>query len=95
MHTEYVPRSQARRILDLAGTKFFSVVFVTKDKRIRKMNARSKVSKYVKGTGMGYDPEEYGLKTTFDVQKQAYRHINLNTIAEAKINGKRYVFVDV
>lgn len=93
--TQYVPRSEARRILDSAGTRFFSCVFVKKDKTIRKMICRSGVRKYVKGVGMSYKPEDYNLKTIFDVQKHAYRHINLNTIAEAKIRGKRYVFVDL
>lgn len=93
--TIYTPRSEARQVLESAGTKFFSVVFVTKDKRIRKMNARFGVRKNLKGVGMAYNPEDYNLKTTFDLQKKAYRHINLNTISEAKIGGKRYVFVDL
>jgi hypothetical protein len=71
------------------GGKIFTVEFTKKDRTKRKMNARLSVSKFVKGTG-----RSNGLSTpcikVFDMQKHAYRQVNLNTVSSIKANGQSF-----
>lgn len=60
--------------------KIFSVEFIKKDGELRKMNARIGVSKGVNGKGLKYDPFERGYLVVFDMGKDSFRTINLNTI---------------
>ena len=60
--------------------KIASCEFITKDGSLRKMVFRTKVTKGVTGEGMKYNPADYGLRTVFDMQKNAFRHVNLNTL---------------
>jgi hypothetical protein len=69
--------------------KIFTVEFIKKDKSKRKMNARISVTKYVKGTG-----KPNGLSTScikvFDMQKHAYRQVNLETVSSIVAGGITY-----
>ena len=38
--------------------------------------------------GLNYDPVEKGLLPVYDVQKQGYRMINLNSIVEIRAKGQ-------
>lgn len=60
--------------------KIFSVEFIKKDGKLRKMNARIGVGKGVNGKGLKYDPFEKGYLIAFDMGKDSFRTINLNTI---------------
>jgi len=66
--------------------KCFTVEFTKKDGTERKMNCRMGVKKYLKGTGMNYNPVEKGLLTVFDMQKGQYRCIPLDRVKKARIN---------
>ena len=74
--------------------KIASCEFITKPNkefpngRLRKMVFRTKVTKGVTGEGMKYDPNKLGLRTVFDMQKKAFRHINLNTLQWITAHGK-------
>ena len=95
MTTQIIRRSEARRILQESGGRFFSTTFIkrTTDEP-RHMVCLLGVKKYVKGVGMAFDPEDYNLMTVFDIQKRDYRMICLDEILEAKVNGQRYLFRD-
>ena len=67
--------------------KIASCEFITKDGRLRKMVFRTKVTKGVTGEGMKYDPAKLGLRTVFDMQKGAFRHINLETVNTITAKG--------
>lgn len=69
--------------------KIFSVTFVKKDGTIRKMTARLGVKKDIKGVGLSFDPTAKQLVVVFDMQKRAYRMINLQTIIQFKHESKR------
>lgn len=69
--------------------KIFTVEFTKQDKTKRVMNARLSVKKYVKGTGHPSGLHTPSIKV-FDMQKQAYRHINLETVTSIKSGGKKY-----
>jgi len=84
-----------KSIRDLVGTKMFSVKFTKKDGTKRTMLCRLKTpvwkgEKRVNGVGMSYDPKNYNLLTVFDVNKEGYRMVNLNTLEELKFKGITY-----
>jgi hypothetical protein len=74
------------------GNKIFSVEFIKKDGTLREMVCRFGVTKHLKGGEMNHDPQELGHLIVFDMQKEAYRTINFNTIQCIKFEGKQYVF---
>jgi hypothetical protein len=81
-----------KKVISLLGDKIFTVTFVKKDGTIRVMNARRGVKKGVKGVGMSYDPYSKNLIPVFDMQKDAFRMINAETILEIKADKKVYSF---
>ena len=86
-------RINRKKLLELIRenkSNIFSVVFLKKDGTIRRMICRLGVKKYVNGKGLKYDPIERGLLGVFDMQKEAYRMVNLNTISNIKMKGVEY-----
>ena len=67
--------------------RIFRAVFVKKDGTERTMVGRTRVHKGVNGTGMSYDPESRGLMPVFDMQKDAWRMVNTNTMTSLKCGG--------
>lgn len=87
--TRIIKRVRLEGYIRRLNGKIFTVNFIKKDKTKRKMNARTSVTKYVKGTG-----KPNGLSTScikvFDMQKHAYRQINLATVTSIKAEGITY-----
>ena len=54
------------------------------------MVCRKGVSKYVKGVGLNFKPEERDLIGVFDMHKKAYRFINIKTLEQIKVKGRTY-----
>lgn len=71
----------------------FSATFVKKDGEVRTMNCRRKVTKGVTGKGMKFKPSDKNLLVVYDMHKQGFRMINLETLIEAKVNGLTYKFI--
>jgi len=67
---------------------FFSAEFIKKDGSVRTIRARSGVKKYLKPNAKPrtYNPTELGYITIFDLDKEDYRLINLQTLT--KVNRK-------
>jgi hypothetical protein len=77
---------------EIAGDgKIASADFIKKDGSLRKMVFRTKVTKGVTGEGMKYNPSDYGLRTVYDMQKGAFRHINLETVISIRAKGEYHV----
>ena len=70
---------------------FFRACFVKKDGTIREITARFGVKKYLKGGELSYSPEDRGYIVVFDVEKKAYRTINLEKLIYLKYNNKEMV----
>ena len=88
-----INRSEIEQMIsNLANGTIYSVSFIKKDGTIRIMNARRGVKKGVKGVGMSYNPTEKDLVVVFDMQKEAFRMINAETILEIKAEKKVYTF---
>lgn len=69
--------------------RIFSVKFVKRtNNEIRTMNCRLGVTKHLKGGEQGYDPKDHNLITVWDLQKKAYRSINLETVFA--LNSKHF-----
>jgi hypothetical protein len=77
------------KIIDTKG-KIFTAEFVKKDGEFRTMNCRLGVMKDINGKGMSYKPLQRLLLPVFDMQKNEYRMINLNTMYSLKIGGVNY-----
>ena len=71
----------------------FSVVFLKKDGSIRKMQCRFGVKKHLKGGKLAFNPLEKNLLVVFDMQKEAYRMINLETLMTINMKGTEYEVV--
>lgn len=80
-------KEQAVALIKATKGKVFTVVFTKKDGTTRVMNARLGVKAYLRGGELPYDPTEKGLIPVFDMQKQDYRMVNINTIRELKVSG--------
>jgi hypothetical protein len=77
-----------KQVKKLVGNTFFSATFVKKDGTLRKMHCRCGVKKGLKGVGKNYNDVDYNLLTVYDIKKQGYRTINLNTLKELRAKGK-------
>ena len=73
--------------------RIFSATFEKKDGSIRIINCRLKVQKGITGKGLKFSPTEKSLIVVYDMHKQDYRMINLNTLIEAQVNGQIYKFI--
>ena len=69
--------------------RFVSVTFIKKDGTERSMLCRLGVTKHLKGGESKLNADQY--LTVFDVQKEAYRAINKDTILSVKLAGTTYV----
>lgn len=80
----------------LYGTKgkIFTLEFTKKDGSVRRMNCRVGVHKHLRGGEKSWKEQDFpNLVTVFDMQKKAYRNINLDTAREM-VCGDRYTIVD-
>ena len=67
---------------------FFRACFLKKDGTVREMPARFGVKKHLKGGELGYNPEALNYIIVFDVEKEAYRTINMDKLIFLRYNGK-------
>jgi len=79
-------------IKELAGERIFSVDFIKKNGEARTMVCRLGVKSHLRGGELPFCPVEKGTLPVFDMQKQAYRMINLDTVTELRANGQVYRF---
>jgi hypothetical protein len=88
---ETINHEQAKKVIKDTKGKFFTVTFIKRtDGTTRVMNARLGVKAYLKGGELPYNPEPKGLIPVFDIQKRAYRMINLDTVVNLKVGNKEY-----
>lgn len=81
---------EAVKVIKNSRGKFARATFRKKDGEIRHMNFRLGVRKGVTGQGMAYNPEDRGLITVYDVQKRAYRMINVEGLIEVRAAGQTW-----
>ena len=81
-------------LLEKNKSNIFSVVFLKKDGTLRKMLCRFGVKKHLKGGKLKFSPIERSVLVVFDMQKEAYRMINLETISNINMKGEDYYVED-
>ena len=84
---------RAKKVIDSTKGRIFTATFIKKDGQKRTLNCRTGVRKFTKGgvSSSGHIPE---LVTVFDIQKQDYRNINLESIIEIRFGGETFNFND-
>jgi hypothetical protein len=83
-----------RALIATSKGAFVGVEFIKRTTgELRKMNCRLGVQKNLTGAGMGYDPIKKNLMTVWDVQKNGYRMINLESVQAVRVNGVRFSVV--
>jgi hypothetical protein len=76
-----------RELRELVGERnIFAVEFIKKDGSLRVMNCRLGVKKHLRGGELPYNASEKNLLPVFDMDKGAYRIINVSTIQEVRYN---------
>ena len=89
------PKTQPTPTLDireLAGGSIFYVEFIKRSTgELRKMRCRLGVEKNLTGKGMNYDPAKHDLLCVYDLDKEAYRMIALESIQRITIRGETFV----
>ena len=90
MKTKTITSLEAYLKVKESEGKIFTIEFIKKDGSVRKMNARLGVKKGVTGVGLKFDPITKRLLPVYDMQKLAYRMINLSTLKTITINGEKY-----
>ena len=68
----------------------FSVVFLKKNGELRPMNCMLGVKKHLKGGKLSYNPGERNNLIVYDLQKDGYRTINLDTLISINMKGEEY-----
>ena len=71
----------------------FSVEFIKRSNgELRKMVCRLGVKKHLKGGTKAYDAKEHNLLTVFDMEKEGYRSIPVDSIQRLTVNGQTFTF---
>ena len=81
-------RNEVLNKIKNSNGKIFNVVFIKKDGSLRSMNCRLGVKKGITGAGLKFNPLLKGLLPVFDMAKNAFSMINLETIQKLKIAGE-------
>jgi hypothetical protein len=83
----------AERLIKSSNGSIFSVNFIKANGESRDMTCRLGVSKGITGNGMSYDPSAFSLLPVFDMAKQDYRMIRLDSVRRLTIDGHTYAVV--
>ncbi len=83
----------AEKLIKSTNGAIFSVSFVKADGTLREMTCRLGVRKGLTGKGLAFDAASYDLLPVFDMAKQDYRMIRLNTLRRVTVDGQAFSVV--
>ena len=87
-----ISKSNALGKIKSSRGKIFTAITTKRTNGERRvLNCRLGVTKYVTGEGLKFDPEKKNLITVFDMQKKAYRMINIDGLEGLKIDGEEFI----
>ena len=89
-----IKRTDVLNLLKENKDQFFAVVFLNKNGELRPMNCRLGVKKHLKGGKLSYNAEARNNLIVFDMQKEGYRTINLDTLITISMKGVEYHVTD-
>ena len=90
MNATVVNRTKLESLLKENGGKFFSVTYKLLSGRVRMLNGRFGVVKYLKGGANNVEKLSNPYLVVFDVQKMGYRTINLATIESVRMLNREF-----
>ena len=91
MTTVTITPSKAKEMMVASNGKIFTVCFMKKtDGAYREMNARIGVTKGINNKGRSFEPDDYDLLGVYDMQKHAYRMVNLRQVVTLRMEDKEY-----
>ena len=87
-----ITQDKAKQLIKESNGQIFSSTFIKKDGTHRLLTARLGVKAGLKENARPrpYDPDKYNLVCVYDMTKQNYRMINLNTLITLTINKNVY-----
>ena len=88
-----ISKAEAKDLIKASKGKIFTAKNIKKDGSRRVLNGRLNVQKGVKGLGLGYNPDDFNMMTVFDMQKENFRKLNVDTMYELAINKEKYEVV--
>ena len=86
-------KKEAFELLESSSGRIFSARFVKKCGAIREMTARTEVKKGVKGAGRKFNPKEKNLLGVYDMQKEGFRFVNINTLQQIKLDKQIFKII--
>tara|TARA_R110002074_G_scaffold226381_3_gene397976 strand:- start:242 stop:541 length:300 start_codon:yes stop_codon:yes gene_type:complete len=90
MNTKQITKREAKKLILENRSSIFSVLFTKKDGSKRSMNARLDVKSKLKGGELKYNPANFNHIIAYDMIKNNYRTININTLERLKLNKQEY-----
>ena len=78
-------------LIDQSNGKMLTVSFIKKDGALRILNGRLGVTKYIKGSNLKKNSNDY--MSVYDVQNKGYRSVSRDTIVAVRCNGIEAVAV--
>lgn len=88
-----IVRKEIINLLKENSNSIFSVVFLKKNGELRHMTCRFGVKRHLKGGKLAFNPIERNLLVVFDMQKEGYRMINLDTLMTINMKGTQYEII--
>ena len=87
-----ITTDRAKELIQQTNGRIFSSTFIKKNGEHRLLTGRLKVSKGLKEDAkpQPYEPSKYNLICVYDMTKQSYRMININTLLTLSINKNTY-----
>ena len=92
-----ITTDKAKELIQQTNGRIFSSTFIKKNGEHRLLTGRIKVSKGLKEDAKPrpYDPSKYNLICVYDMTKQSYRMININTLLTLSINKNTYTIEQI
>ena len=89
--TNTINKTKAKELIKDSKGLIFAATFTNKDGSSRLMNARLGKKYTPTGKAAPYKAEDYNLLPAYDMQKKAFRMININTLTNLSINANKYI----
>jgi hypothetical protein len=86
-----INRTKAKELIKQSKGLIFAATFTKKDGSSRLMNARLGKKYTPTGKAAPYKAENYNLLPAYDMQKKAFRMLNINTLTNLSINANKYI----
>lgn len=88
-----IARTKLNDFLNQTKGKIFTATFMKKDGTWRDLNCRKGVHQFLKGGVNHAIKPSNGLVVVYDMQKYAYRSLNLDTVVQVKYQKEQYKIV--